>query len=140
MSNVQLTLIEGDRDREFYADMGPFFASAEVSKELGSPLYDEAGSFWVIARKAKKVVGWSVFRIRKDGVAVFDWTYVVPEWRQEGLWERLYDFKMDWLRERGVARVNTATSDEDMQRAFKKRGWRVRREKGAWLFYEREVF
>lgn len=138
-SNYKLTLIEGERDSEFYADMGPFFASATVAKELGEPLYDEEGSLWVLAKKSKKLVGWAVFRIRKDGDAMFDWSYVVPEHRQKGLWTQMYEFKMGHLQEIGISCVHTATCDVDMQEAFKKFGWQVRREKGRWVFYDKEL-
>lgn len=139
MTKIKMSFREGERDREFYADMGPFFASRDVAKELGEPLYDEEGSLWLIGRKGKTVVGWSVFRIRKDKVGVFDWSYVIPDYRQQGIWSQLYDHKVSFLKDRGVERVHTATANSLLVKAYNNRGFTLRHTRGSWMFLEGSV-
>lgn len=138
MAAFKITVIEADqkRTRAFYMDMGPFFASREVSEELGEPMDDEEGTFWFLMYQDKKVVAWSALRIREDGIAVFDWTYVVPAMRQKGLWGRLHKAKLAFVKERELKAIRAGTRDEDLKETYKSLGWAHRHDKGAWSFYE----
>lgn len=76
----------------FYNDLGPIFGSREIEKELGGKVYDDPGRIWFIAKAGDKMAGVCSYEI-KAGKAQLKSAYVYPEFRGQGLWNKLCDMR-----------------------------------------------
>lgn len=76
----------------FYNDLGPIFGSREIEKELGGKVYDDPGRTWFVAKAGDKVAGVCCYEI-KAGKAQLKSAYVYPEFRGQGLWNKLCDMR-----------------------------------------------
>lgn len=102
--NEAALTIYTDRPPEFWQDMGPFFASRAVKRELPY-LADGEGYVWFVLRQAGRVVGFASLHVAKDGSGQLHSLYVDPEHRGNGLASRLVAERLAWLRARGVTRA-----------------------------------
>jgi GNAT superfamily N-acetyltransferase len=124
------------RGRKFWADMGPFFASRALAKELGGELYDDASMAWAIARLEGAVVGWAACRVRGEK-GYLEWSWVHADHRQRGLWRRLHKARVQHMKELQVTSFKTSTRDEAMVRALEAEGLKKIGMRGCWTQMER---
>ena len=73
---------------EFYANMGKYFASLDIAKELDRQLYNKPNSVWYISTYRNVILGFAaLFDNRK--YYFIDNLYVRPEHRNEGVAKEL---------------------------------------------------
>lgn len=123
------------RGRKFWADMGPFFASRALAKELGGELYDDEGMMWIIARCEGVVVGWAACKARGDR-GYLEWSWVHPEHRRQGLWRRLHRARVQHLKGLQVTSFKTSTRDVNMVKALMAEGLKKVGMRGSWAQLE----
>lgn len=121
-------------DPGFYEDVGPFFGSRQVERELGYKMYDDSGRVWLIAKAGQKIAGVSSYEIKGDK-ALLRSTYVIPEFRQKGLYKAFCD-----IREREVkgAEISvTAKADSLMVANWEKRGYTEHSRRGKFIVFKK---
>jgi len=91
-------------DLDFYPLMGPFLSQRSIVKELGAPIWDDAGKRWYVAMIDGSVVGFAaVFISVKQSKLTFCSAYVLKANRCQGIYSelltaRLADWKTETLR------------------------------------------
>ena len=126
---------------QFYALMGRFFASASIRRELGGPMSDDANHVWLMAyeKGGEEIVAFSGVRFNADRtVATFTETWVAPEHRNNGLFDRLFTLKYDLCAASG-ARVVKGMANAASAAAFERHGWQATAVRGSWTHYEKRV-
>lgn len=118
MFNVD-TVVPCMRKREFFADIGPFFMSPDVRREMPY-LKDEPRKTWFLARDSKtaEVVGIAgvVHRARWNELCSL---YVKPEWRRRGVGRLLTDVRLAFCTDTRVRSVcNPLTAPSYLKRGF----------------------
>jgi|GEM_PF-5984899 len=119
-------------DPEFYRLIGPFLARRTVVREIGGPIWDDDGMRWFIVLAHKTVVGFAALRDRTDSqkqhIVEFDNAYVVPTYREQGIYHLLI---MARLAACPVDAVLRAVVNQHSRHEFLCQGFTVRRERGA---------
>lgn len=90
---MQLVTVRPDgRDREFLADIAPFFMSKEVRREMPY-LSDAPGRTWILARLDDAVIGIGYAEVIKGEVHLGG-LYVLPKARGQGIASALIDARL----------------------------------------------
>jgi len=117
---------------DFYSTMGPFLSRREVVAELGSPVWDDDGKQWLIARTSEDVFGFVSVQPFAKTVWVRSF-YVVPDARQEAIGAALIQRVLDlW-----PATPLKATATEASVNLVAAYGFHPTRSKGAFTTMER---
>lgn len=66
--------------REFYADMGRFFADLSIAKELERQVYNKPDTTWYVAQQWNLIYGFVSVNETKNYYFI-DNFYIIPEWR-----------------------------------------------------------
>lgn len=122
----QYSIVEIMRgDENFYALLGPFFGSRLAAKELGTPIYDDDNRYWVVAVDANgKGIGCGSFeQLKSKSKAVMRSGWVLPEWRNNGIYDDLVQCRIALIRELGVKYIG-CTITEDSKSTFARHGFR----------------
>lgn len=124
-------------DPGFYEDLGPFFGSRQVERELGYKMYDDPDRVWLIAKAGQEIAGVSSYEA-KEGKAHLRSTYVMPEYRQKGLYKAFCD-----IREReveGATEISvTAKADSVMAANWQKRGYTEHSLRGRFIVFKKVI-
>lgn len=123
-------------DKRMWALLGPYMASREVHKELGSPIYSSESMSWLVALDRSGLVGFASLREGKD-LVWYDYAYVRPDRRGEGVFSLLADERD----KRAVAMASQlrAVIREDRWHHYEARGWTITSARGSWRNISREV-
>lgn len=127
-------------DPGFYEELGPFFGSREIEKELGYKMYDDPGRVWLIVKDGKAVVAVSSYEI-KGKKAYLRSTYVMPEYRQNGIYKKLCDISEREIKAAGgVAEVSvTARENSVMSTNWTKRGYSEHSRRGQFIVFKKVI-
>lgn len=68
----------------FYGDMGRFFASLDISKELERQLYNMENSVWYISESDGEIMGFAAL-FDRGKYYFLDNLYVLPDFRNQGV-------------------------------------------------------
>lgn len=131
---VEYSIIRSADGPSFYVDMGPFFASRAVQKELGWPFYDDARFAWVIAKEHGVVVGWAALVREPRGVSL-EWAYVVPACRRRGIYRELFRRRLEQAG--SAVPIRGMTANPFAQRVYEQAGFALAGSRGAWKKYAR---
>lgn len=72
------------QNEEFYAQMGKYFASLDIAKELERQIYNKENSVWYISTYKRTILGFA--SLFDNGKYYFlDNLYVLPEHRNDGV-------------------------------------------------------
>lgn len=72
------------QNEEFYAQMGKYFASLDIAKELERQIYNKDNSVWYISTYKRTILGFA--SLFDNGKYYFlDNLYVLPEHRNDGV-------------------------------------------------------
>lgn len=126
---------------DFFRHMGRFFADPAIRKELGGPMSDSERHVWLMARSMDtgEIVAFSGVRFSVDRrVAWFTETWVSPDHRNNGLFERLFTLKYDMCVAAG-ARTVYGMANPISAAMFERHGWQVASQRGQWSHYEKHV-
>lgn len=114
----------------FWEEMGPHFASRERAAELGGPIYSTPTTVWLVVRGA----AWMAVEAGRPGVLTIDWAWVAPEHRGQGVYRAL---EMEALGLDPEATIRRATRHPWLATRWRKQGFTVRSQRGAWTYMER---
>lgn len=116
-------------DRDLWIALGPFATSRAVLAELGgAPIYSTPETRWLVAYAGDAVVGFVAWRPTKSGV-YYDYAYVVEAQRGQGLFARLADHRDQMAA--GDLPLHAMVCKPRVKH-YKRRGWKVQSERGAW--------
>ena len=75
-----------DDEKEFYAVMGKFFASAKVRRDFhGYPLNNDDARQWIVAFDGENVIGFGSFGVDKNEIGHLYDAWVHPDFRKRGI-------------------------------------------------------
>ncbi len=124
-------------DSALWIALGPFATSRAVIAELGGePIYSGAETQWLVAYEGDVVVGFVAWRPTKSGV-YYDYAYVVEGRRGHGVFGRLAT-KRDELATAAKLPLHALVCKPRVKH-YRKRGWKVQSERGAWSHMVKEA-
>lgn len=127
-----------DRDREFLADIAPFFMSKAVRKEMPY-LDDKPNKTWLFAEEEGRIVGiasMSDERFLGEDVTLMGSLYVIPEKRACGVGHELIDARLKMARGGKDVRVVCLPA---LREAYRRRGFEVMRMAGKYAHMRRKA-
>lgn len=128
-----------NKDEDFYKYMGPFFGSRKVAKELGMPLWDDDERTWIIAFDNDKVVGFCSFvKHKSQNKATLKSGYVVEEYRNSGIYDQLFKYRLDVLKEMKVKKLISTTTNKSWH-THERYGFKHTINRGRYRVYEMEL-
>lgn len=71
------------KSKSFYADIGPYLANREVSKEIGYHIYDDDKTDWFICRLGSELVAFANCRRASNSVTICS-CYTLADHRRKG--------------------------------------------------------
>jgi GNAT superfamily N-acetyltransferase len=81
-------------DHDFYLLLGKFLSKRNIVKEIGAPVWDDDHVTWFVAIVNNVSVGFSSMIKRKNHIE-FLRSYVSPEYRNQGIYNKLFGFRME---------------------------------------------
>ena len=78
------------QDRDFYALMGPHFASLDIAKELERQVYNKPNTGWVVDGVGFNAYGFVSVHAENNRYFI-DNLYVLPEFRNKGIARKLIE-------------------------------------------------
>lgn len=124
-----------DRDREFLADIAPFFMRQDVRKALPY-LKDTPEKTWLLAREGGEVVGIAGIIRHKNGVAELCSLYIEPAHRGRNIAENLVARRLAMVEGARVIRVVCAPASAKF---YTVRGMRQVAKRGSYIVFERKA-
>lgn len=92
----RLMSVESDGEKEFFSVMGKFFASMQIRRDFGYPIYDD-NRLWLVALVSDRVIGFGSFGIDKKGRGRLYDAWVDPEYRGQGIYKSIINYRLAWL-------------------------------------------
>ena len=126
----------GEDEREFYCNMGKFFASRSVRKELPY-LSNSDATTWVVISENEDIIAFSAFEVFKSKIELKH-AYVLPEHRNKGIYEQMIDIRMELLSSVTLP-ITVAVANHDNASRFKGRGFEVEKVTKNYTFMRRNV-
>ncbi|WP_203155356.1 GNAT family N-acetyltransferase [Methylobacterium aquaticum] len=124
------------RDRDFYADLGPFFMDGAVRRELPY-LKDLPTKTWLLAKDAAgQVVGFAGIIPHRNGVTELCSLYVAPAHRSKGLAEELVARRLSMVDGARVIRVVCPPTSAGL---YADKGMRQVAKRGSYVVLERKA-
>ncbi len=128
-----------NKDRHFFCQMGRFFASREIIRELEGPMFDAEGYHWLLAKDGLEIIGFSSCRDAGNGVWWFNQTWVHPEHRRKGIYRKLFQLKEIFCTDAG-ATVLKGTALTHSKALFEENDWTVTSTRGPrWTWFEKRL-
>lgn len=125
----------------FYEDLGPFFGSRTIEKELGAKIYDDPDRQWVIIKDNAAVAAIASIEV-KGSKAYFKNTYVMPQYRDQGLYTKLCTVREDMIKAaKGKVKEIYVTAKEKSSMAdnWISRGYEPHSQRGSYIVFRKEV-
>jgi len=121
-----------DGEAQLYLWLGSFALSREVQREMDGPLTSGPGVQWFVALDEGAVVGFCSLRAER-AVYWFDYVYVVPERRGQGVHTRLAQAREDYLATLPPHSVNVCCRTRRWPH-YARRGFNIKRRRGDWIY------
>jgi predicted GNAT family acetyltransferase len=121
---------------DFWERLGPYFASRDVERELGVSLTSNESHTWWLAFDNGNLVGFAAAEQLKNGTNILRHAWIEPEWRGEGVHERLVDRRLEDLTEAGETNFRVTVTDDGIER-YRDRGFEEARTRGQYTILER---
>lgn len=133
---VNITIVRPeDRDREFLADIAPFFLRQDVRKALPY-LKDVPEKVWLFAREGGQVVGIAGIIPHKNGVAELCSLFVEPSHRGRNISENLVARRLALVEGARVIRVVCSPASLPF---YTVRGMKAVAKRGSYTVMERKA-
>lgn len=95
---MKIEALNSDRDfHKFYLSVAPLLCNKEVSKEIGTCLHTDSDYIWFVAFRGESVLGFVALHIQAEK-ANFIHEYIVPQARRKGLYAKLYDARINYIK------------------------------------------
>ena len=133
MSTYTVAVYE-DRPKQFWQDMGPFFGSKSVRKEMPY-LVDDTGYVWFLVSVHGKVLGFASCHIDKKHVGHLHGLYVVPELRKNGVASQLVKSRIGYLMSKNILLARTTVNDKSAP-LLERHGFIEKSKKGSYKVME----
>lgn len=127
--------------KEFYNLMGPFFGNRQVAKDLGMPIWNDPNREWVVAidvDENRPIACSSIEFLKTKGKAVMKSAWVHPDWRGQGIYNRMLEERMQIAKERGI-KVLTATVTDKSYNTLIRHGFREIGKRGKYRIMRKEL-
>lgn len=125
--------------RGFWQRMGPFFASARVQRELGVRMAsDDSYTWWLALSESGDVAGFAAAQEQKNGVVILRHAWIQPEYRENGIYEALFDRRLGDLKEDGHDRFRVTTSGNALA-LIKRKGFEETGGRGSYTTLELDL-
>lgn len=136
----EVTFMQTSRgQKDFYTLMGWFFGSRQVAKDLGMPIWDDPNREWVVAiANGKPIACASIEFLKTHGKAVMKSSWVHPDWRGQGIYNRLFEERLKIAQEYGV-KVLTATVTEKSYNTHIRHGFKEIGRRGKYRIMRKEL-
>lgn len=137
--NYKIFLASSKADRHFYCQMGRFFSSKEVIKELEGPICDSEGHYWLLVKSGIEIVGFASCRDAGNGLWWYCDAWIHPEHRRNGLYRKLFTLREAFCVEQG-ALVLKGTALPHSRALFEESGYTVTSQRGPrWTWFEKRL-
>lgn len=138
MNNVIIVRTrQGESD--FYNLMGPFLGNRQVAKDLGMPIWNDPNRDWVVAlANGRPIACASIEFLNTPGKAVIKSGWVHPDWREQGIYNRLFKERLKIAREYGV-KVLTATVTDKSYNTHIRHGFKEIGRRGKYRIMRKEL-
>lgn len=124
---------------EFYRLLGPFFCSAEVRRELGTPITSDDSYAWFVALDGEAVAGWTSLHWSADRkTARLGDSYVCPPYRRRKLYTALFEAREKEAEVSGVTSVHGVANECSLP-VFERHGFRVVKYRGKYPYVAKEL-
>lgn len=137
-----VVIVRTNQDQpDFYNLMGPFFGSRQVAKDLGMPIWNDPGREWVVAIDVdeNRPIGCaSIEFLKTQGKASLKSGWVHPDWRGQGIYNRMFEERLAIARERGI-KVLTATVTDKSYKTHIRHGFREIGRRGRYRIMRKEL-
>lgn len=125
-----------EQDGAFYADMGYFFAAKHIRQEMGGwQIYNKPNSTWFVCYDNDKVVGFCAMYQESTHI-LFDNFYVLPSSRGKGVSNKLFDYRMDFVR-RFDCELRAITDNPIQMRHYRRHKFENYGQRGKYTKYRR---
>lgn len=126
-------------EKRFYSLMGWFFGSRLVAKELGMRIWDDPNREWIVVLDDEKPIACASIEFMKTGdKAAMKSGWVHPDYRGQGIYDKMFSMRMDIAKERGV-QVLTATITEKSRNTHFRYGFRKVGNRGRYELMKKEM-
>lgn len=116
--NYNTKQIEGDHPA-MYMYISPFAMNRSVLREFdGYPIFTDKDYVWFIIFDNGDVIAFASLKKFPDKV-IFVNSYVVPEYRSQGLHTKLIDERMKWCAQNDVKTIEVDCMDSSLQQFLK---------------------
>lgn len=138
MEKDKILVFEGNYDKkEFYGWMGDAFSSKDVRKELPY-LYNEPGRVWFLYIRDGELAAFASVQPAK-GKALLKNSYVYPNFRESGLFEKLNLIRIEYAEEMGKPFLEVASKDHKTVHHFENLGFSVFKQTTNYTFLKKKV-
>lgn len=132
---------KGYRDAEFYNYIGPFALNRRVTEEMHDkqygPIYDEPYAIWFIATKDNSELLGFCTLFDKEKEIFFDNCYVLPEYRGQGIGQKLFTERLNYAKSiQGKRKIKAITMNIVQAHIYEKNGFRLSSKRGKYFWFE----
>jgi len=111
-------------ENDFWQLMGKYFASYQISKEMGNNIFSDSRYKWWLAIEKDVVVGFCAAIINNNGTAALCHGYVIPEYRNMGIYKSLFNKRLEYILSIDSIKIINATVTDISVKPFVKHGFR----------------
>lgn len=130
---MTIETLEFGEDRLFCL-LGRFFCSREAHKDLGGPIFGSESMTWFVALEEGRAIGFCTLRVEKTAY-VFDYAYVMPEWREKGVYRTLSAARQARLETLPPLPVRVCAREQKWP-IWEGRGFVQKQKRGQWIYGE----
>lgn len=128
-----------DDPREFYAELGHVFASADIRKELdGYPINNDAERMWIVVFEGDRLIGFRSFGYKNDDEAVFFDSWVHPDFRHNGIYRTMIDLAVKEIRKAGRTSISAIANEKSLL-ILTKKGFEETRKRGRFTYLKMDI-
>lgn len=120
-------------DRKFYTTLGPFLSRRAIVRELGSPVWDDDGKVWFVAKDGRRILGFAALRKIGNHTALAS-AYVLPEHRGKRVYDALIKARLSQTSGTVRAVVTKAAAG-----SFRRHGFKPVAKRGRFTVMEKYV-
>lgn len=135
---MKMTIISGSNP-DVYKFVGPFAMNKSVVAEFeGYPLLNNDRMTWFIIIENDQVLGFAAIDLQGD-IAEFTNAYIIPEKRDKGLYQELYNERMNFCKTTGIIKKVKAICSNDSIEFYRQHGFTVVKSYVKWHKIEKTL-
>lgn len=128
-----------NQDKDFYNFVGPFLANRKIAKEMGTPLWDDDEKVWFVAVKDGEGIATCAYTLnKKKDKATLRSSYVKEEYREHGLYHKMFKIRLEALKKLKVKEV-VGTATAKSKPIYEQFGFKFDIPKGKYFYMRKEL-